>query len=266
MTQKPKVILITGTSSGIGLSIANYLSEQGHTVFGLSRTQKEGVLFTSIPTDITLKNEVENALVQILDKVSHIDIIINNAGRGMVGAVEDAEDEEVWNLFRLNLMGSVHLVQAVMPQFRKQNSGIIINISSIGSVMGLPFRGYYSASKAALDKTTEALRYELRDFGVQACVLHLGDIQTPIAAHRIESQVSPPYKSLFQKVYASMNAHVDKGLKPEVVSQKVEQLMYKKKLKAHYVLGKPMQRLSILLKKALPQNWFESMIRHYSDL
>src|SRR5690606_32290900 len=115
--------------------------------------------FTTIPTDITDNNQVQAAVSQILEGGQTIDLLINNAGMGMVGAVEDSTKEDIWKLFNLNLVGAVQLMSAVLPTMRTQKSGQIINISSLGSEMGLPFRGFYSASKSALDKVTEAMRY-----------------------------------------------------------------------------------------------------------
>ncbi len=263
MTQ---IVVITGSSSGIGFSIAQRLSENGHRVYGLSRSIPEGGHFTTITTDVNERKSLEESIRKIIEKEKRIDVLINNAGRGMVGAVEDATDEEVHELFQLNVLGVIHGIQSVMPYFRNQQKGTIINISSIGSVMGLPFRGYYSASKAAVDKLTEALRYEVNEFGVTACVLHLGDIATNIAQNRIKTAVSKPYESTFNKVYESMNTHVNQGTPAEEVSKFVEQLMGKNKLKAHYYLGKPAQKLSVSLKKFLPQNAFEALIKKYSDL
>ena len=151
-------ILITGTSAGIGFTLAEYLGKKGHTVFGLSRKNIDSPYFTTIPTDITNNTQVQNAIAKVLSTEKRIDVLINNAGMGMVGAVEDSLQEEILQLFNLNLVGSVQMMSAVLPKMREQKMGKIINISSIGSEMGLPFRGFYSASKSALDKVTEAIR------------------------------------------------------------------------------------------------------------
>lgn len=121
----------------------------------------ESQYFKTIPTDITDNLQVQNAISEILKAENRIDILINNAGMGMVGAVEDSTNNEILQLFNLNLVGSVQMMSAVLPKMREQKIGKIINISSIGSEMGLPFRGFYSASKSALDKVTEAIRYEV---------------------------------------------------------------------------------------------------------
>lgn len=260
------VVVITGASSGIGLAIAEYLSSKNYIVYGLSRKIPSTNTFKSLACDVTNLEEVNSSINQIISIEGKIDVLINNAGKGMVGSVEDATEEEILSLFSLNLIGCVNTLKAVMPQYRKQKTGKIINVSSIGSIMGLPFRGYYSASKSALDRITESMRYEISGFGTQACVLHLGDIQSDIAQNRINTKVSAPYTTTFDKVYASINAHVDDGVPASEVGPYIEKLILKPKLKAHYYFGKGNQKLSVLLKKILPQNIFENIIKKYSHL
>lgn len=260
-----KTIIITGTSSGIGLTLAEYFGKKGHNVYGLSRKYTENHFFTSIPTDITDNQQVKNAINRILQNESTIDILINNAGMGMVGAIEDSSQKEILKLFNLNLIGSIHTIQAVLPIMRKQKFGRIINISSIGSEMGLPFRGFYSASKSALDKVTEAIRYEVSHWNIQICSLHLGDIKTNIADNRVHSKVSEPYKIVFNKVYQLMNSHVNDGTEPIKVAEYIQNLLLKNTWKVHYYFGKPSQCLGVYLKRFLPQSIFERMIKQYTQ-
>lgn len=261
-----KVIIITGSSSGIGLCLAEYFGKKGDKVYGLSRKMVQSEYFTTIPTDITDNEQVKNAVRQILDKENRVDVLINNAGMGMVGAVEDSDKEEIIKLFNLNLVGAVQMMSAVMPKMREQGKGMIINVSSIGSEMGLPFRGFYSASKSALDKVVEAMRYEVSPWNVEVCTLHLGDIKTNIAENRIKTEVSAPYKTIFEKVYALMNAHVDSGTEPIEVAEYVEKLLGKKKWKSHYYFGKLGQKIGVPLKWILPQNFYESLMKKYNGL
>lgn len=261
-----KTIIITGASAGIGKALAEYFGKQGHSVYGLSRKKVESPYFTSIATDITEKEQIDNAINQILEKEKQIHILINNAGMGMVGAVEDATKEDITKLFNLNLVGAVQMITAVMPTMREQKQGQIINISSIGSEMGLPFRGFYSASKSALDKVTEAMRYEVSQWNVEVCTLHLGDIKTNIADHRVKSNISKPYELIFNKVYALMNAHVDSGTEPIEVAKYIDKLLQKKTWKAHYYFGKFGQKIGVPLKWLLPQNFYENLMRKYNGI
>ncbi|MCQ4036230.1 SDR family oxidoreductase [Kaistella montana] len=259
-------IIITGTSTGIGFTLAEYFGKKGHQVYGLSRKNVESDFFKTIPTDITDNSQVQNAISEILKSEKSIDILINNAGMGMVGAVEDSTQEEIMKLFNLNLVGSVQMMSAVLPKMRKQKSGKIINISSIGSEMGLPFRGFYSASKSALDKVTEAIRYEVSPWKIDVCTLHLGDIKTKIAENRVKTKVSEPYKKTFEKVYSLMNAHVDDGTEPSEVAEYIDQLLAKKSWKAHYYFGKFGQKIGVPLKWILPQNFYENLMKKYNKM
>lgn len=259
-------IIITGTSSGIGFTLAEYFGKKGHQVYGLSRKTVENPHFHSIATDITDDVQVQNAISQILQKEQKIDVLINNAGMGMVGAVEDSKKVEILKLFNLNLVGAVQMMNAVLPNMRENKTGKIINISSIGSEMGLPFRGFYSASKSALDKVTEAIRYEVYPWNIEVCTLHLGDIKTKIAENRVKTEVSEPYQKVFEKVYNLMNAHVDEGTEPQEVATYIEQLLTKKKWKAHYYFGKFGQKIGVPLKWLLPQNFYENLMKKYNKL
>lgn len=259
-------IIITGTSTGIGFALAEFFGKKGHQVYGLSRKNVESEFFQTIPTDITDNEKVVHAVSKILQKEKCIDLLINNAGMGMVGSVEDSSKEDILKLFNLNLVGSVQMMSAVLPQMRNQKTGKIINISSIGSEMGLPFRGFYSASKSALDKVTEAIRYEVSPWNIDVCTLHLGDIKTKIAENRVKTKVSEPYQKTFDKIYAIMNSHVDEGTEPLEIAAYIEKLLAKKTWKAHFYFGKFGQKIGVPLKWILPQNMYESLMRKYNKM
>lgn len=259
-------IIITGTSSGIGFALAEYFGKRGHKVYGLSRKHTESNYFSSIPTDVTDPDAVQNAIAEVLKTETKIDVLINNAGMGMVGSVEDSVKEDILKLFNLNLIGAVQMMSAVMPNMRAHKSGKIINVSSIGSEMGLPFRGFYSASKSALDKVTEAMRYEVYPWNIHVCSLHLGDIKTNIAENRVRTQVSEPYQSVFDKVYALMNSHVGDGTEPHEVAEYIDRLLNKDKWKAHYYFGKFGQKIGVPLKWILPQGTYENLMKKYNKL
>ena len=266
MNSNRKTIIITGTSSGIGFALAEYFGKKGHQVFGLSRKTVESPHFKTLQTDITDRIQVHKAIAEVLKTGSRIDVLINNAGMGMVGAIEDSTKEDIWKVFNLNLVGAVQLMTAVLPTMRMQKDGKIINISSIGSEMGLPFRGFYSASKSALDKVTEAIRYEVDPWNVQVCSLHLGDIKTKIAENRVKTAVSEPYKKTFDKVYELMNSHVNEGTEPVDVAEYIDKLIAKDRWKAHYYFGKFEQKIGVPLKWVLPQNLYESLMKKYNKL
>jgi short-subunit dehydrogenase len=261
-----KTIIITGTSSGIGFALAEYFGKKGHRVYGFSRKNPESEFFKTISTDITDLSQIELSVAEILKTENKIDVLINNAGMGMTGAIEDSTKEEILKLFSLNLVGAVQMMNVLIPKMREQKFGKIINISSIGSEMGLPFRGFYSASKSALDKVTEAIRYEISAWNVQVCSLHLGDVKTNIAENRIKTKVSEPYKLAFEKVHSLMNTHVNSGTEPLKVAVFIEKLLSRKKWKAHYYFGKFGQKIGVPLKWFLPQNVYEKLMKKYNKI
>lgn len=261
-----KIIIITGSSSGIGETLANHFVESGHTVYGLSRSNREKGKFKHIATDVTKRENVFQSVAQIIDEVGKIDVLINNAGVGMLGAIEDATKEDLDKLINVNIFGSLFMMQAVLPHMRKQKSGHILNVSSIASNHGLPFRGYYSASKSAIDRMTESVRLENHKTGVEITTVNFGDIQTPIADSRIQSTVSPFYKKNYEKITQYIDQEVQHGMKAEALIPIITRLLRKKNLKPHYHIGKPMQKFSITLKRVIGQRMFERLLANYSKL
>lgn len=262
-----KVIIVTGASTGLGESIAAYLAEKGHIVYGTSRSiEGQSKPFHTLNMDVTSAASIEDAVQRIAREQGRIDVWINNAGLGIASPVETLSIDDASRVFDTNVIGIIRCCQAVLPQMRAQRSGLIINISSIGSEVGLPYRGLYSASKAAVDRITEALRTELAPFGVQACVIQPGGVRTDINKNRIK--VSLPagnvYKESFETTYRLIDESVANGLAPDVFAALVEQILSEKQVKRIYRVGKPMEKLSVLLKRLLPAATFDNMIKkHY---
>ena len=176
-----KVVLITGGSSGIGKSIGEFLKAKGFIVYGTSRNPEKynNSEFPLVALDVTKIETITTCINQVLEKESKIDVLVNNAGAGITGPLEEIPDVEIKRNFETNLFGPINVIKAVLPTMRKQKSGLIINITSIAGYMGLPYRGIYSASKGALELVTEAFRMELKTFGVHMTNLAPGDF----AAH-----------------------------------------------------------------------------------
>jgi len=163
-----KVVLITGGSSGIGKSIGEFLHQKGFTVFGTSRNPEkvQNSIFPLVALDVRDVNSIQKAIAEVIEKAGRIDVVINNAGVGITGPIEEIPTEEIKNNFETNFFGPIEVMKAVLPQMRAQKSGLIINVTSIAGYMGLPYRGIYSASKGALELITEALRMETKSFGI----------------------------------------------------------------------------------------------------
>ena len=182
---QPQVILITGASSGFGKITAQMLSERGHIVYGTSRKPSEDMnQVKMLVVDVTNFLSVCQAVERILSEQGRIDVLINNAGIGIGGALELATEEEVNIQMNTNFFGVVNMCKAVLPSMRKARKGKIINISSIGGVMGIPYQGFYSASKFAVEGYSEALALEVHPFHIKVCVVEPGDFNTGFTDNR----------------------------------------------------------------------------------
>lgn len=263
-----KVILITGGSSGIGKDTGIYLKSKGLIVYGTTRNLSKNPNFDHFPLvelDVKIQTSIDKAIATVLDKEGQIDVLINNAGVGITGPIEETPISEIERNFNTNFLGPIRMIQSVLPQMRKQGKGLIINITSIAGYMGLPFRGVYSASKGALELVTETLRMETKDFGVRLVNLAPGDFATNIASGRYHAPVVPssPYEH-----YASslelIDQHVDTAQDPLLVAKKIYGIILKTNPKGHYLVGSFMQKFSIFLKKILPNKVFEKLLlKHY---
>lgn len=264
-----KVILITGGSSGIGKSVAHFLTNKGFIVYGTSRNPQritEKLSFKLIALDVTDSTTITAAVDTIIKQEGRLDIVINNAGVGITGPIEETPDIEIKNAFQTNVFGPLDVIKAALPQMRKQGSGLIINVTSIAGYMGLPYRGVYSATKGTLELLTEALRMEIKDFNIQMTNIAPGDFATNIASGRYHSPVleNSPYKVAYGNTLALMNEHVDHGNDPIEMAEAIYGIINTKKLKIHYKVGAFMQKFSIVLKRILPDTAYEKLLlNHY---
>lgn len=263
-----KVVLITGGSSGIGKSIGEFLQAKGFTVYGTSRNPKNysESLFPLVVLDVTKSETIANCIAEVLEKESKIDVLINNAGAGITGPIEEIPEAEIKRNFETNFFGPINVIKAVLPSMRQEKSGLIINITSIAGYMGLPYRGIYSASKGALELVTEAFRMEIKAFNIHMCNLAPGDFATNIAAGRYHAPVleNSPYKKSYGNTLKTMDIHVDSGGNPQEVADAILKIMNGDNPKIHYKVGAFMQKFSIVLKRILPDSVYEKlMMNHY---
>ncbi|WP_418513399.1 SDR family oxidoreductase [Corallibacter sp.] len=265
-----KVVLITGGSSGIGKSIGEFLTEKGYTVFGTSRNpdKYKNSKFKLVALDVADFLSIQNAVKTVIDTAGHLDILINNAGAGITGAIEEIPDAEIKRNFETNFFGPINVIKAVLPQMRKQNSGLIINVTSIAGYMGLPYRGIYSASKGALELVTEAFRMEIKGFNIDMTNVAPGDFATNIASGRYHAPVldDSPYKIPYGNTLKLMDSHVDSGKDPLLMAKAVYKIINTKKPKAHYKVGEFLQKFSIVLKRILPDKVYEKMLMNHYKL
>ena len=211
---KNKVALVTGASSGIGREIAFALSEQGYTVFGTSRSAKyEKTFCTMIPMTLGEPASIKAAVDYVISEQGGIDVLVNAAGSGIAGAVEETSSEEVkWQFDAL--FGTYCVQSAVLPYMREQHSGVIINIGSMAACFPIPFQGAYSAVKSALFMMSATLAMETRPFGIKVCCIEPGDTKTGFTGSRKYTQTTKdtkynPYfeRALYEMIRSEMAAY-----------------------------------------------------------
>jgi len=265
-----KVVLITGGSSGIGKSIGEFLHHKGFSVYGTSRNPERVLnsVFPLVALDVRNTDSIQSAVAKIIASSGRLDIVINNAGVGITGPLEEIPTEEIKNNFDTNFFGPIELMKAVLPQMREQKSGLIINVTSIAAYMGLPYRSVYSASKGALELITEALRMEVKPFGIEITNVAPGDFATNIASGRYHAPliIGSAYEIPYGNTLKMMDKHVDGGSNPNEMAEAVYQIIQTKKPRIHYKVGVFMQKFSIVLKRILPDKVYEKMLMNHYGL
>lgn len=263
-------MLITGASSGIGKAVAHYLSSKGCLVYGTSRNPdyKADFQWKMLALDVRSPATIQAAVHQVLAEQGRIDVLINNAGVGITGPLEEIPTDEMRNTFETNFFGPIELMKAVLPSMRTRKQGLIINVTSIAGYMGLPYRSIYSASKGALELITEALRMEVKPFGIQVTNVAPGDFATDIASRRFHAEVitDSAYAKTYQEQLNTINKDVDSGLSPDKMAEAIYAIMQQSKPKVSYQVGAFMQKFSLFLKKIVPDTWYEKLLMNHYKL
>jgi len=270
-----KVILITGASAGIGKAAAKLLASNGHTVYGAARRldkmqdlKAAGVKLLEM--DVTVEESMVKGVQEILRNEKRIDVLVNNAGYGSYGALEEVPISEAKYQFEVNIFGLARLTQLVLPGMREQRSGTIINVSSIGGKLGEPHGVWYHATKFAVEGLSDSLRMELGQFGIDVVVIEPGAIKTEWAGIARENlkkvSGSGPYKDLALKHVnllerADTNTMADE---PIVVARAIEKAILAKRPKTRYAVGggaKPILFIRSILSDRMFDRFFLSMMR-----
>lgn len=257
-TPMHKVALITGGSSGIGLATAKALSAAGYRVYEMSRRAAENESILHLNGDVTKPEDAHRVAAQIMDTEGRLDLLINNAGFGISGAVEFTATEDAHRQLEVNFFGMCNLCQAVIPYMRAAGHGRIINLSSVAAAIPIPFQTYYSVSKAAINAYTLGLANELRPYGVSVCAVMPGDIKTGFtAARKKEIQGDDIYHGRIARSVGRMERDEEGGMQPEAVAKKIVRLAKKRRIKALYSIRIDYQ-LFVILSRILPVrllNW-----------
>ena len=246
-----KVVILTGGTSGIGRATAQLLREKGCRVYEFSRRDAADPMHFSV--DVTDEAAVKAAVEAVFAREGRIDLLINNAGFGISGAMEFTESADAHRLMEVNLFGMDNAIKAVLPHMRKAGSGRIVNISSVAGVFAIPFQAWYSISKAAVRSLTMALCNEVAPYGVQVCSVMPGDIKTGFTAARKKSVAGDEaYGGRISKSVAKMEKDEQNGMAPEVAARTIVKVALQPgRVKPYYAIGLSYKFL-VLLDSLLP--------------
>jgi len=262
-----RIALVTGASSGIGRAVAELLSQNGYIVYGASRSEpmnSSGLVHT-IPMDVRDEQSVMSVLREIEAKQGALHVVVNCAGLGMLGAIEDSSSQEVEALFQTNLMGVHHVCKHSLPLLRAGGNGYIINITSVAAQMGLPFRGIYCASKFAVEGYSESLSQEVAKDGIRVVIVEPGDVFTSINGNRkVVSAISERYALTHKTIQQQVNQEVEDGLGPSAIANGILKILQMKNPRLRYRIARPQAKLAYYLMRLLPDRVFERIVmRHY---
>ena len=270
------VVLVTGASSGIGLCCAAFLSRNGYRVYGASRSavcvvpsgqgkiDGDGVL--PLPMDVTEDDSVRAGCDAIFQREGRLDVVINSAGMGIAGALEDTSPEEARQQFEVNLFGVLRVCRAMLPIMRRQRSGCIVNIGSIGGLIAIPYQGVYSASKFALEGLTESLRMEVRQFGIRVVLIEPGDHRTGFTGNRRLTNASSgdsAYRIACARAVQRMAEDEQAGPLPDHVARLVYRVIRARNPRLRYTTGPIAQRAAVWLKRLVPNSLMERIVSAY---
>ncbi len=272
-SENPKIALVTGASSGIGDATVRALLEKGHRVYGAARrVEKMESLKDSGASirhlDVTDEDSITRLVDEILTKEGRIDALVNNAGFGVYGSVEDVEIDEARRQFEVNLFGLARLTQLVLPNMRERQSGVIVNVSSMGGKVYTPVGAWYHATKHALEGWSDCLRIEVAQFGIKVVIVEPGAIQTDFAEVVIEPMLerseNGPYIGLARRMAKATRDTYESGKAspPSLIADVIVKAVESRRPKIRYAVGylaKPI----LLARRILGDRLYDRMIEKF---
>jgi len=234
-----KVVLITGCSSGIGMELASIFIKNGYTTYGLARREITLSGLRYVQGDVTNFEDCKSVIKKVIEEQGKIDILINNAGMGISGPIEYAGEEEAKRIMDVNFYGAWHMIKATLPFMREKNSGSIINISSFASFTPIPFQAFYSASKAALDSLSVALRSEVKGFNIKVATIHPGDVKTGFTGAREKNTLKSgdPYARICNNAVSQMEKDEQGGMSAKYAAKVIYGVATKESPRLKTIVG-----------------------------
>jgi NAD(P)-dependent dehydrogenase (short-subunit alcohol dehydrogenase family) len=279
MSMNRKVAIVTGSSSGIGLDASVTLAQNGFLTYATMRNldkssivkaaaDKEQLPIKVVQLDVTDDHSVKDAIRAIVSEAKRIDVLINNAGFGLVGAFEDLSIDEIKDQYETNVFGMIRVTQAVLPIMREQKSGIIVNVSSGAGLFGYPGGSAYVSSKFAIEGLSESISYELEQFGIKVVLIEPGFIKTNFSnAMVIAKKAQDPsslYSSMMQKIQASSNEMAKNGSSVDIVSKAILKAVTSERPNLRYLVGKDVETWATN-KKTMSDSQFHNMMQGISQ-
>ncbi len=267
-----KIVLITGASSGIGKSTAKKLIKQGYIVYATARRTErlkelEDVGLKTMFLDVTDDKSMKKVVDTIISEQGKIDILINNAGYGSLGPIQNVSIEEAKHQFEVNVFGLARLTQLVLPYMIKRRSGKIINISSVAGKVTSIINGWYSASKFAVEALSDALRLEVKPFGIEVIIIEPEGIESEwhviAIKHLLNASRTTAYKKIAENMAQTMNKRHTRGAEPlEVIAETISNALKAKRPHSRYAVPRQ-AKIAIFLRWLLPDRLFDGFLRWY---
>lgn len=262
-----KNILITGASAGLGKATALYFKQHGYTVYGTSRnpTSLTDTSIHWLPLDLSKPESVDALCHYFVENDIALDALINNAGTGLVASVIDTKRSDWKEIFEVNLFGPLQLIRGLYPQLKKSKRAAIVNIGSVASEFGLPYRGAYSSVKSAFAIASESLALELKASGIDVYLMQPGDFATNINNNRIMVEdIHPDFVNHHNQIHQLINEHVSDGMSPDIMAKALYNLVETRPSKFKHTVAPMLQKISTKLKLILPFKSFQKLlINHY---
>ena len=255
-----KVVLVTGASSGIGYAIASRLHQEGHVVYGVSRNYpKQDYAFPYLLCDITKSAMIEPLVEEIRKKEGGIDVLVNCAGMGISGAIEETSESQYDKIFNVNIKGLFMVTKAFLPLLRGRRNAKVINIGSVAGSLVIPFQAFYSMTKASVAAFSETLRMELKPLDIDVCTILPGDTKTDFTINREKNtdNGNSVYAERVSRSVAKMEHDEQHGKSPDSVAKAVSKLIRRKSMPVQVTIGFQ-YKLFLILQRILPKrfvNW-----------